>query len=70
MKPQTGMLLKATAALNDTNFENAVILITEYNEKGAVGFVVNKLFSRQLNELEEFKHSPAFPLYEGGPVDT
>lgn len=69
MKPQTGMLLKSTAALKGTNFEDAVVLITEYNEKGAVGFVINKPFSRKLNELEEFKHSPAFPLYEGGPVD-
>lgn len=70
MKPQTGMLLKATAALNGTNFENAVILITDYNDKGATGFVINKVFARTLNQLEEFKHSPSFPLYEGGPVDT
>lgn len=70
MRPQTGMLIRATALLNGTNFDNAIILITEYNEKGAVGFVINKPFARKLNELEEFKHSPAFPLYEGGPVDT
>lgn len=70
MKPQTGKLLKATAALIGTNFENAVILITDYNDNGATGFVINKVFARILNELEEFKHSPAFPLYEGGPVDT
>ena len=70
MKPQTGMLLKATAALNGTNFENAVILITDYNDKGATGFIINKVFARTLNELEEFKHSPVFSLYEGGPVDT
>lgn len=68
MKPQTGMLLKSTAALNNTFFDNSVILITEYNDKGAVGFVVNRPFARQLNELEEFRHSPAFPLYDGGPV--
>lgn len=70
MKLQAGMLLRATALLNGTHFDHAVILITEYDEKGAVGFVINKPFARQLNELEEFKHSPAFPLYEGGPVDT
>ncbi len=43
--------------------------ITEYNEKGAMGFVVNKKFSRNLNELEEFKHILPFPIYVGGPVD-
>jgi putative transcriptional regulator len=31
--------------------------------------MINKAFGRSLNELEEFKHSPRFPLYEGGPVD-
>lgn len=62
------MLLKGTAALNDTFFEGALVLITEHNNKGAAGFVINRPFARRLNELEEFKHSPAFPLYDGGPV--
>lgn len=64
-----GRLLVSSSSLADTNFEQAVIFITEHNEKGAVGFVVNKLFSRTLNELEEFKHSRAIRLYDGGPVD-
>lgn len=68
MKPQTGMLLKSTAALSDTFFDSSLVLVTEYNERGAVGFVINRPFARQLNELEEFRHSPAFPLYDGGPV--
>jgi putative transcriptional regulator len=66
---QTGALVKSTAALNNTLFENVTILITEYNTSGALGFVINKPFGRSLNELEEFKHSPYFPLYNGGPVD-
>ncbi len=64
-----GSIIKSTAALNATYFENAIIYISEYNEKGALGFIINKIFERSLNELEEFRHSPAFPLYEGGPVD-
>jgi putative transcriptional regulator len=67
MKP--GLFLKSTSLLNDTLFENAVILITEYNEKGAMGFVVNQKFPRKLNELEEFKHVRPFPIQLGGPVD-
>lgn len=67
MKP--GHFLKSTALLNDTFFENAVILITEYNDKGAMGFVVNQKFPRKLNELEEFKNIQPFPIYLGGPVD-
>ena len=34
-----------------------------------MGFVINKAFPRKFNELEEFKHSIPFRLYEGGPVD-
>lgn len=67
LKP--GIYLQATAPLNDTFFEGAVILITENNSDGAVGFVINKTFERRFNELVEFRHSPAFPLYDGGPVD-
>lgn len=67
MKP--GTFLIGTSLLNDTVFESAIIYITEYNDKGAMGFVVNKKFQRELNELEEFKHIRSFPLYVGGPVD-
>jgi len=69
MNITAGTFLSSLPSLNDTNFEQAVILITEHNEKGAMGFVVNKAFPRKLNELEEFKHTPAFPLHEGGPVE-
>lgn len=69
MQLQAGIFLKSTDALNDTVFSQVTIFITEYNAKGALGFVLNKPFGRSLNELEEFKDSPYFPLYEGGPVD-
>lgn len=64
-----GTFINSTSLLDDSFFEKSVILITESNEKGAMGFVVNKLFPRQLNELEEFKEAIPFPLYDGGPVD-
>jgi putative transcriptional regulator len=65
----TGMFLNSTSLLDGSFFEKSVILLTEYNEKGAMGFVINKLFPRQFNELEEFSNSIPFPLYDGGPVD-
>jgi len=64
-----GIFIKSTSLLEDSFFEGALLFITEYNEKGAMGFVINKEFPRKFNELEEFKYSPAFPLFEGGPVD-
>ena len=69
MKLKQGLFIHSTPMLNDTIFEQSVILITEYNEKGALGFIINKSFGRMLNELEEFMHSMPFPIYTGGPVD-
>lgn len=64
-----GTFLQGTSLLDDSFFEQALIFITEYNDKGAMGFVINKLFPRKFNELEEFKTSIPFPLHDGGPVD-
>lgn len=66
---KTGSFLTSTSLLDDTFFEQATLFITEYNDKGAMGFVTNKPFPRRLNELEEFRKSIAFPVYDGGPVD-
>ena len=66
---KAGTVLESTALLNGDFFEGATILITEYNEQGAMGFVVNKLFPRKLNELAEFSQTVPFDLYDGGPVD-
>ena len=65
-----GLFLHSTQALDDTYFAGAIIYLTECNADGAVGFVINRPLGRSLHELEEFKHSPHFPLYEGGPVDA
>lgn len=70
MNLSSGLFMKSTAGLNNTIFENVLVFIAEHNNKGAIGFIVNKVFPKKFNELEEFKESPAFPLYEGGPVDT
>jgi putative transcriptional regulator len=67
LKP--GLFIKSTSFLADTYFADAVIFLSEYNEKGALGFVINRSFERTLNQLEEFKHALPFPIYEGGPVD-
>lgn len=64
-----GMFLRSTSLLDETYFENALIFITNKDEKGAMGFMVNRPFPRRINELVEFSSSIPFPLYEGGPVD-
>ncbi|MGO4292052.1 YqgE/AlgH family protein [Chitinophaga sp. RAB17] len=64
-----GIFISSTSLLDDSFFEKSILFITEYNDKGAMGFVVNKEFPRKFNELEEFKYSIPFPIYDGGPVD-
>ena len=66
---QAGSILISAPSLEDPYFNKVVIYITEYNEKGALGFVMNQVFERKFNELTEFRHSKPFPLYEGGPVE-
>jgi putative transcriptional regulator len=69
MNIDAGTILLSTSLLDDSVFEKAVIFIAEYNEKGALGFIINQQFGRRLNELVEFKNAGAFPLYDGGPVE-
>ena len=66
---KAGSYIKSTAALKGSFFEDAIILIIENNANGAEGFIVNKPLGRSLHELEEFRHSQPFPIFEGGPVD-
>lgn len=70
MQIKPGNIIISTNSLDDTNFEKVVIVITEHNGKGTIGYVINQLFPRTFNELEEFKHSIPVPLYAGGPVQT
>lgn len=70
MKLSAGKILISAATMDDPNFSNTLIFITEYNEAGAMGLVINRLFKQPLNALAEFSHCPAFPLYAGGPVDN
>jgi putative transcriptional regulator len=69
MNLKPGLLIKSTALLAKSYFADAVIVLAEFNEKGALGFVINRSFERTLNQLEEFKEALPFPIYEGGPVD-
>ena len=64
-----GTILISAPSLDDPNFIKAVILVTEYNQQGAIGFVLNEPFDRKLNELVEFQQSKSFDLYTGGPME-
>jgi len=69
IKPQKGNLLIAEpSVLGDVSFNRAVILLTEHNDKGSVGFILNKPLSYTLQDLVP-EIEASFIVYNGGPVE-
>lgn len=68
LAPKQGRILISEPLLSDTYFKRSVVFITEYSDKGAVGFVLNKPVDLPINEiLSDFPDFPA-QVYIGGPV--
>lgn len=66
-----GSLLLAHPALQDPNFRHAVILMSEHNDEGAMGVVLNRPEEKRLGALSgDFALGPLaqVPIYSGGPV--
>lgn len=66
-----GSLLLAHPALKDANFRHAVILMSEHDDDGAMGVVLNQPDGRKLGALNgDFALSPLaqVPIFRGGPV--
>lgn len=69
-KVKSGTILISEPFLVDYYFKRTVILLPEHNEKGSMGFVVNKPLNMNVNEvLSDFPLFDA-PLYSGGPVQN
>jgi len=67
IEPSKGRLLISAPFLNDI-FKRSVILLTEHNDEGSVGFILNKTTDFKLHEI--INDFPIFdaPVYLGGPV--
>jgi putative transcriptional regulator len=69
-KPEKGMLLLAEPFMDSPEFRRAVILITEHNEKGTMGFIINRQLNvtptQAIDEFPEFDDD----MYYGGPVSS
>lgn len=66
--PKKGYFLLSEPFLSDPTFKRSVILLTEHNKEGSVGFILNKDTGLNINELiDDF---PEFncKVFEGGPV--
>ena len=65
--PQRGKILISQPLMFDGCFRRSVVLLTDYSEKGAVGFILNKWLQIALDDVME--DSPAdLQLAIGGPV--
>ncbi|HNV30274.1 MAG TPA: YqgE/AlgH family protein [Cyclobacteriaceae bacterium] len=66
--PQKGGLLLSEPYLADPNFERTTILLTEHNDEGSVGFILNKPSDSRVSEvLDDLKEYDA-RIFIGGPV--
>ena len=68
LKPTKGKLLVAEPSiLSDSSFNRSVVLLTEHNESGSVGFIFNKPSPYVISDLIPDIDS-SLKVYFGGPV--
>ena len=71
VQPQKGKVLISQPFMLDGCFRRSVVLLTEYSETGAIGFVLNKQLLVTIgNFLEDFPVGEESHLSIGGPVAT
>ncbi len=66
--PQKGGLLLSEPYLADPNFERTTILLTEHNEEGSVGFILNKPSDSRVSEVIDDLKAFDARVFIGGPV--
>ncbi|PHQ55820.1 MAG: transcriptional regulator [Lutibacter sp.] len=67
--PSKGKLLVSEPSiLNDKSFNRSVIFLSEHNEDGCLGFILNKPTEFVLNDLIA-EINCNFKIYNGGPVE-
>jgi putative transcriptional regulator len=66
--PDAGRLLISEPFMMDPNFKRSVILLTEYSDVGAMGFVLNHQSEYLLGDLLPELPYSEMPVYIGGPV--
>ncbi len=70
LQPMKGRLLISEPFLMDPNFRRSVILITEHQQEGTIGFILNHLSTLVLGDVVPEMVDAKYPIYLGGPVET
>ncbi|MFA6088057.1 YqgE/AlgH family protein [Mucilaginibacter sp.] len=68
ISPAAGRLLISEPFMPDPNFKRSVILLTEYSEAGAMGFILNHQGEYLLGDILSDVSYSEIPVYMGGPV--
>lgn len=68
-KVEIGNVLIAEPFLEGKYFSRSVIFVVEHDEKGSIGFVLNKPMIYSTSDLVTELAGVDFPVYIGGPVE-
>lgn len=66
---EPGKILISDPFLKDPNFARTIVFMTEHNERGSFGFVLNNAVDLSLQKVFEDETLPDISLYQGGPVE-
>lgn len=69
-KAEKGRILISEPFLSDTYFKRSVVFLTEHNDEGSVGFVLNKPIDLKLQDVLQDFPSIESGISIGGPVNT
>jgi putative transcriptional regulator len=61
------LLIAEPSSVYDQPFNRSIVLLTEYNEEGTVGFIINKPLDYSINDLIPTVNAE-FSVFYGGPV--
>ncbi len=70
LEPKKGSVLISEPFLMDNYFKRSIVLLTEHNEDGTIGFVLNKPVGVSINKVIDNFPAIDAEVALGGPVNT
>jgi putative transcriptional regulator len=70
LEPKKGRVLISEPFLMDNYFKRSIVLLTEHNDEGTIGFVLNKPVGIPINEVIDNFPAIDTDVALGGPVNT
>ncbi len=70
INPKQGFVLVSEPFAPDNIFSRSIILLTEHNENGSVGFILNKPFKQKISDFSSEFGNSDINVSLGGPVGS